>query len=75
MNTVLLLQGERIGDVRVLSLQGNEIVIELQIPVYDDRAYQIQIDGNQFNLEFTHINGTIQKHQAVYYQAKGFIFR
>ncbi|VEF46915.1 Uncharacterised protein [Bacillus freudenreichii] len=75
MIAVLLLQGERNGDVRVLSLQGNEVVIELQLPVYDDKVYQIQIDGNQFNLEFTYINGTFEKHQAVYYEARGFIFR
>ncbi len=76
MNTIanILLQGEIIGDAKVLSLKENEIVIELQIPVFDDRTYQIQIQGNQYNLEFTQINGTIQKNKPVSYQARGFIF-
>ncbi|APC49601.1 hypothetical protein BME96_16000 [Virgibacillus halodenitrificans] len=70
----LFLQGENLGDARVLSLQGNEIIIELKMPVSDDRTYQIQIGGKQFNLEFTQINVTTPKHQTVYCQAKGLIF-
>jgi len=75
MSTVLLLQGEIIGDAKVLSLQGNEVVIELQMPVSDERTYQILIDGIQYNLEFTKINANIQTHQTAYCQARGFIFR
>lgn len=70
----LFLKGENPENVRVLSLQGNEIIIELEMPVRDDKTYQIQINENRFNLEFTQIDVNFEKNQKIYCRAKGFIF-
>ncbi|MED3644709.1 hypothetical protein P5F75_15175 [Caldifermentibacillus hisashii] len=70
----LFLHGNIIGNVRILSQQGNEIIIELQTPVSDDEIYQIQIGEDQYNLEFTQIDVNFQENQPVRCQARGFIF-
>jgi len=73
--TKLLLNGVIIGEVKVLSREGNEILLELNIPVYDDKPYQIELDDNLFNLKFSRIDGDIQKGKEVYFQANATVFK